>query len=104
MPRVFAEADGLVTLTCPVCQVLILVEPEAKAARIWHHPDGAHRVMSLPGLTLAVATRDPGQADLYQAARQARIDLLAVAIRLAEVSADLDHALEALDRLETLAL
>lgn len=104
MPRVFAEADGLVTLTCPVCQVAILVEPEGKAARIWHHPDGAHRIMSLPGLTLSAATRDPGQADLYQAVRQARIDLLAVAVRLAEVSEDLDRTVEALDRLESLAL
>jgi hypothetical protein len=97
-------AEGIPVLTCAACGVAILVDPESRDATIWHHPDGAHRIVTPPGKGADPASAHPSQGDLYLAARRVRIDALALAIRLADLGDDLDRVVASLDDLERMAL
>lgn len=76
--------DDLVTLACTVCGFRLLVDPVDAKARLFHHGDGGHRVIP-PPLTNGAITP--------VVRLSMRAELLAIAVRLADMSLDVESIL-----------
>lgn len=80
----------VLTLTCRVCGADYLTDARDRDAVLWHYRDGAHRVLPSPTGRAGVI----GPADELA---MARVEVLAIAVRLADVNDDLERVMAHLD-------